>query len=515
MNKQYKLKTVGITLGAVLSLMGTTASAATVTPTPDFVSGDAVTAASVNTKINNVITAVDTNAALTDTNTSGVATNVTGVSDNGIAIGLNTTGVTNNETAISTNTAGIATNVTGVATNSTGVSDNLAAIGANTANITTNTNAITVLQATSVAPASDVTINCPAASTAISDAISGASPFGPLLVTLTGGTCTEYVVVERDNVTINGSDTATITSTPTANLGESETIETTARNLKLEDIAITGGFFNIKATAGATLTLSNVDLSGSIAHPDAGPMSGSGLFADAGVVIILHDDNNIIGGENGSGISALANTSVSLIGSANTISANALGDSQAIGIHQSSTFLQEIVGSGTQNIINGGMEISAGSQVFIQSMAFTNVDFIELWNNSGLLLGASTEGSITVGLAAAEIYISHGSVLDLDGEDTWPVSFTSVGTSSLTLLDNSSIFYAATSLPMDVWLSRSSSIDAVANASIDGNLQVHNYSAVSAIGQTGNFVSGTVNCGNGEAFSFDDSLSPVFTDLCI
>jgi len=76
MNKQYKLKTIALTVGTVFSLMstGSALSAASTADTANaFTASTAATAASVNAKFTDVVTAVNDNAGLTDTNTADIA----------------------------------------------------------------------------------------------------------------------------------------------------------------------------------------------------------------------------------------------------------------------------------------------------------------------------------------------------------------------------------------------------------------------------------------------------------
>lgn len=372
-----------------------------------------------------------------------------------------------------------------------------------------NDGRITVLESASSGSAMPVTIDCnTAGATAIQDAINNAAASGDLVITI-DGSCSENVVVKRDNVTLQsalagGSLAAASSSSAVITLDG-------ARRVIIDGLTITGGMNGISVINNSSVSLNNNTISGSIVDAGSFLPTASALFANKGGMVDILDDNSFTSGQGGDDVASvflLGGSHAQLVGANNSFNGGPTepleDDPGAMLIVANSSFIQTSIGA--NNTITGYVELEHASQGIFNSIAINGN--IDIFNTSILQLTPLSSNAITV--MATEIEAGNSSTLDF-ADDGFPVTVNSGGVAgTLRLLDHSSLgLYDGSLINMDVELFRSSSIDADGDSSIGGDLSVNNYSSAVFSDISGTAAANTT-CDNSQAFV----ASPTFVDLC-
>jgi len=555
MNKQPTHTQITVAIFGALALMsGSVATAAPLTVT-NFVPGAAATAADANAKFAEVETAVNDNDARVTTNIGNIVTNTGNIGSNTTAIGVNTGNVGTNTAATGVNAGNIGTNTTNIGTNMTDIGTNTVNVGINTTDIGTNATAIgdhetriTTLEGAGAGGESSadnppISVNCLTES--LQAAIEASPLHGRTEITISGA-CTDDIFIRRSGITIQGATgpgTDSITgnlsgfsSDPTAsfnlsgattfvqktlsaavemssrarvvlknmtiNAGTNATAVLAARNtsVKLVSVTLNGGVngFGLHLSNSDAI-VKNVNATGN-GTGAASLFAGSGAFADENSVLEIRDGNTFTAGDgtDAGGLSVFSNTSVHLIGINNVFNAGAGGVPTGLVLTMNSTLVQPIPGSGNQ--INGAVEVSDGSRVFLQSMAITG-DFLDVYN-AAVYLEPASANSITVTIAS-NVGLESGAILGLGSEGNGLAVGINGTVTVVQLFDHSILsMRAGSQVNMDMELHRGSSVVGFGNSKINGNLEVHGFSEYVQSDQVGSSVSGTVTCFKGEAFDF-------------
>ncbi len=355
--------------------------------------------------------------------------------------------------------------------------------------------------------------------------------------------------------------------------GMSGAFETRDRRFTLKDLTINAGlnFHAMRIGNNSRVRLINVDLNGhnygmrlfnnsvailsditintdgTVGIDGSGngtcnnPFCGSGIFASVNSSVVLKSGNTLNAAANANddyGLAAINGVAISLRGADNIINSLSIVKST----FEQTRFEQD----GTGNQITGDLEVCFNSSFIAQQVAIdTSFSEIEVCASSNMLLIPRSENAISV--ATEDIDIEENSLLIVSDEanqlspyavefshpsggnininielqssfvnengGTMPANFEIFGNSNLSL-------YNGTIVNGDIEMYQNSSFFSEADSDINGDLAIFSFSTYEAAeqgssvapGSVNQSVSGTVNCGNAEAFEY--SNSGVINDLC-
>ena len=234
--------------------------------------------------------------------------------------------------------------------------------------------AVTLTPCAVTAARAAIKVNCNVVGQTISAAIAANPDLSPLVLKVKG-TCTENVVIKRDDVTIktNGVATATIIA---ANPAENAIHVEGAHRIVIDGviaggISISGGNFGVNATRNSTLALSHCAVTGatntgiissfgSTVEVDNCAVTGNAAGVTAANTSSLGITNSTVSGNTGSGITAVRNSTLrvgqDLAGTA-AVKPVVVSGNGGSGI--------TITESSAGNVVGGTIETSTATNLFI------------------------------------------------------------------------------------------------------------------------------------------------------
>lgn len=275
-----------------------------------------------------------------------------------------------------------------------------------------------------------LTVNCPGQT--IGDALASAPAGAPLTIAVSG-TCTENVVVMRDDVAILGAGAgATVVA---ADASRPAILLDGARRVTLDKVSTSGGASGVVGIRGAVFTVSNANVSGATGH--------GVVVADNSVLAVL--DSTV---ENNTGYGMVAarashlrvgqDLSGTLVGRPVTVQNNGAGGIQiadsstgiviattvqnhpngnGIGVSGSSAArIGAVTGLVAPNTITGnrnGVAVYQASQAFIQGNTISgSTTGVSLGSAAATIIGNTISGSSNVGISVSETSTARIGIAD-------------------------------------------------------------------------------------------------------